>query len=151
MSDANILAKADAGDSAEVAVARYMAANTTNPRVKAYADLLERDHAKGISNVEGAAKKLSLTLQLPAGDTTAQETSHTLDHLKSLSGADRDSAFVNHEIADHKQDIADAKQMETAAKAPEVKSLLEKELPELRKHLDRAEALSHESGESKKK
>jgi len=140
-SDANILAKANAGDSTEVAVAKYMASNTSNAGVKAYANLLERDHAKGISSVEATAKKLNLTLQLPAGDTTVQAAAHALDHLKSLSGADRDSAFINHEIEDHKHDIDEAKQMADKAQAAEVKSLLRKEIPELQKHLDRAEAL----------
>jgi putative membrane protein len=150
MSDAQILAKADAGDSAEVAIAKYMRANSTNGGVKAYASLLDTDHGKGISKVEGTAKKLSLAMQLPAGDTTAQETSHVLDHLKSLNGNDRDTAFVNHEIADHQQDIADAKQMAAAAKNPEVKSLIQKELPELQDHLDRAQKLSTKLGGQKK-
>jgi len=109
--------------------------------VKAYAKLLERDHAKGISSVEATAKKLNLTLQLPAGDTTAQGAAHALDHLKSLSGTDRDTAFINHEVEDHKHDIEETKEMAGKAGAADVKSLLQKELPELQRHLDRAEAL----------
>ena len=146
LSDANILAKANIGDSTEAAVAKYMAANTSNAGVKAYADLLERDHAKGISTVEGTAKRLGLSLQLPAGDTTAQAAAHAMDHLKSLSGTDRDTAFINHEIEDHEHDIAETKKMVGDAKAAEVKSLLEKEIPELQKHLDRAKALSTRLG-----
>src|SRR5690348_7833638 len=56
VTDANILAKADAGDSAEVAIAKYVRAQSTNAAVKAYASLLESDHGKGISKVEGIAK-----------------------------------------------------------------------------------------------
>lgn len=142
MTDANILAKADAGDSAEVAIAKYARANSTNARVKSYASELERDHGKGISKVESTAKKLGLALQLPAGDTTSQAASHALDHLKSLTGHDLDTAFVNHEIADHQHDIDEAKEMTSAAQKPEVKSLLDAELPELRKHLADAQKLS---------
>jgi putative membrane protein len=147
--DAGILAKAQAGDSGEVALGSYMATNATDANVKAYAKLIERDHGKGISEVESVAKKLGVTMQLPAGDTTAQAASSALDHLKSLSGMDRDTAFLNHEIEDHRVDINDAKLMETTAQSPEVKALLKKELPELQKHLDRAKQLSTELGKKK--
>jgi hypothetical protein len=50
--------------------------------------------------------------------------------------------FVNHEVEDHKADINDAKAMRGAAKDPQVKALLEKSLPELQKHLDRAQKLA---------
>jgi putative membrane protein len=142
VTDANILAKADAGDSAEVAIAKYVRAQSTDAAVKQYADLLESDHGKGISKVEGVAKKTSIAMQLPPNDTTAQETQHTLDHLKSLKGHDLDTAFVNHEIQDHQADIDDANKMAAAAQNPAVKSLVQGELPELKKHLDKAQALS---------
>ena len=141
MTDANILAKADAGDSAEVAIAKYARAQSTNSAVKAYASLLESDHGKGISKVEGVAKKTSIAMQLPSNDTTAQETSHTLDHLKSLKGHDLDTAFVNHEVQDHQADIDDAQKMAAAAQNADVKKLVQDELPELKKHLDKAQAL----------
>jgi hypothetical protein len=48
---------------------------------------------------------------------------------------------VAHEIEDHKTDIADANKAAAAAQTPEVKQLVEKSLPELQKHLDRAQAL----------
>jgi putative membrane protein len=149
MSDANILAKADAGDSAEVVLGKYVRAQSTNAGVKSYASLLESDHAKGIGKVEGLAKKLGLQMTLPSNDTTAQGTQHTLDHLKSLKGHDLDTAFVNHEVEDHVHDIQEAKEMAAAAKDPQVKKLLEDELPELKKHLDRGQSLSPKLGIAK--
>jgi putative membrane protein len=150
VTDANILAKADAGDSAEVAIAKYVRSQSTNAGVKAYASLLESDHGKGISKVEGTAKTASIAMQLPPNDTTAQETQHTLDHLKSLKGHDLDTAFVNHEIQDHQADIDDANKMAAAAQNPEVKKLVQGELPELKKHLDKAQALSKQLESAKK-
>jgi len=123
-----------------------MAANTNNPKVKAYANMLRSDHSKGMSKVKSTAAKLSLTMQLPANDTTAQETSHVLDHLKSLNGADRDTAFVNHEVEDHQHDIAEAKQLAQSAQNPQVKSLEQNELPVLQKHLSHAETLTKQLG-----
>jgi putative membrane protein len=142
MNDANILALQQAADSSEVTVASYVRLHTKNPAVKDYAQLLVRDHAKGISNVEATAKKSNIAMQVPAGDTTMQATEHTLDRLKSLSGTDLDTAFVNQEIADHQHDIAETKELITSAQNPEVKSLLEKTVSELQEHLDKAQALS---------
>jgi len=142
MTDGNIVAKAMSGDSAEVVIGRYMASNTKNAAVKSYANLLVSDHSKGMKKVTQLESSTSIAPQPPSNDTTAQETAHVLDHLRSLNGADRDTAFVNHEIEDHQSDIAEAKQMEAAAQNPKVKSMLEKELPELQKHLDRGQALA---------
>jgi len=149
MSDANLLGKAEAGDSAEVAIAKYMMSNTKNAGVRSYADLLQKDHGKGISQVEATAKKASLTPQAPPNDTTTQEASHVIDRLKGLNGNDRDTAFVNHEIQDHQNDIADTKAAISSAQNPDVKALLQKELPELQKHLDRAQSLSKQLGSKK--
>lgn len=146
LTDASILGQEFGGDSAEVQIAKYMIANGTNASVKAYARMLNTDHSKGMTEVQRVAKKTSLTPQAPPNDTTAQETSHTLDHLKSLSGKDRDTAFVNHEVEDHQSDIADAKQAEQAAQNPQVKALLQKALPELQKHLNRAQELQKKLG-----
>ena len=141
LDDAAILGQELGGDSAEVAIATYMLASTTNAAVKAYARLLAHDHGAGMSEARAVAKRVALTPQAPPTDTSARETAHTLDHLKSLSGHDRDTAFVNHEVQDHQSDISDAKQAEQAAENPRVKALLRATLPELRMHLDRARAL----------
>ena len=119
-----------------------MQSSSASAPVKAYAALLVNDHSKGLAKVKSLADELKLTPAAPAGDTSVVAVSHTMDRLKSLSSADLDTAFVNHEIADHKEDIEAAKGMKTAAKNAKVKALVESSLPELRKHLDRAEALA---------
>ncbi len=142
LSDANILAQESDGDSAEVVIGRYAQAHGSTPQVKAYAKLLINDHSKGLSEVHALAKKLSITPEPAPDDTASAETTHTLQHLGTLKGRDFDTAFVAHEIEDHKTDIADAKKAAAAAQNPQVKQLVEKSIPELQKHLDRAEALA---------
>lgn len=149
MTDANILAKESDGDSAEVVIGQYARSHAKDAQVKAYAKLLVDDHGKGLKEVHALATKLSITPQPPADDTASQETSHTLDHLSSLKGRDFDTAFVAHEIQDHRTDIEDAKKSAAAAQNPEVKQLVEKSLPELQKHLDRAQALDKKLAGSK--
>ena len=141
MSDANILAKEYSGDSAEVVIGQYARTHGRDAGVKSYAKLLVDDHGKGQREVGALAKKLAITPQAPADDTAAAETAHTLEHLGTLKGQDFDTAFVAHEIADHQTDIADAHKAAAAAQNAEVKTLVEKSIPELQKHLDKAQAL----------
>jgi putative membrane protein len=140
--DANIIAKEILGDSGEVALATMVKGKATNPAVRAYAEMLVTDHGKGLAAAKALATRTSITPQVPAGDTTAQAISHAAARFESMpKGADLDTAFVNHEIADHKDDISDANAMKGAAQNAEVKAFVEKTIPELQKHLDRAQKL----------
>ena len=142
MSDANILASEIAGDSAEVTIAKAVQPHLSAGPVRDYATLLITDHGKSLGDVHALASKLGITPQLPAGDTTATETSHLLERFAAMSGRTVDTAFVNHEIEDHQHDIADAHSMSAAARNDQVKALVDNSLPELLKHLDRAQSLA---------
>jgi putative membrane protein len=146
LSDANILAQEHGGDSAEVVIGRFASTHASDASVKAYANLLVSDHGKGQREVEALEKKLAITPQAPPDDTVAQETAHTLEHLGTLKGRDFDTAFVAHEIQDHQTDIADARKASAAAQLPEVKTLVDKSLPELQKHLNRGQSLAKKLG-----
>lgn len=149
MSDANIMAKEITGDSAEVALASYMRAHSSDAGVKSFAGLLISDHSKGEKEAKALASKLSITPQPAASDTTSQAAQHAMSQLSSLKGHDLDTAFVAHEIQDHKSDIDDAHKAAAAAQNADVKSFVEKSIPELQKHLDRAQALDKKFSGSK--
>ena len=142
MTDANIIAAEEGGDSAEVALATYMRSHASSAGVKSFAAMLVNDHGKALSQVKSLAGKLNITPQAPPNDTTAQETAHTMATLQSLHGAALDSTFVNHEVADHQHDIAEAHDMAADAQNAEVKSMVQQSLPVLQKHLDRAQQLA---------
>jgi putative membrane protein len=141
LSDANIVAKVEAGDSSEVAVASYMQSHASSAGVKSYATMLVDDHGKDLRETKALASRLNITPQMPPSDTTAQKTAHALDHLKSLSGTNADTAFVNAEVLDHVHDIPEHKDLAAQAQNPQLKSAIEKSIPVLQKHLDRAEQL----------
>jgi len=141
MTDANIVAAAEGGDSSEVAVSSYMRTHASSAAVKSYANMLYDDHSKSLREMKSLASAQKITPQEPPGDTTAQKTAHTLDHLKSLSGANVDTAFVNAEVMDHQHDIPEHQQMASQAQNAQLKDALQKGIPTLQKHLDRAQAL----------
>jgi putative membrane protein len=141
LTDANIVAKESAGDTAEVVIAQYVGAHTTDPDVKSFAKMLISDHSKGKREVDSLTRKLSIVPQRPSDDTTSAEIAHTINHLATLTGRDLDTAFVNHEVQDHQTDIADAQKAVAAAQNPDLKALVQKSIPELQKHLEAAQAL----------
>lgn len=150
LSDANIIAKMEGSDSSEVAIATFARGKATNAGVKSYATMLINDHKKALSEAKGLEKKTSINAQTPPNDTTAQETSHVLDRLKSIAkGMDFDTAFVNHEVEDHQHDISDTQSMIGAAQNADVKAALQKSLPVLQKHLNRAQELQGQLGKGK--
>lgn len=142
LTDANILAKEEGGDSAEVALATYMRAHASSAGVKSFATMLVDDHGKSLRQTKALASKLNVTPQAPPNDTTAQGTAHVMDRLKTLKGTALDTAFVNHEVSDHQHDIEDAHMMASAAQNAQVKSLIQQSIPVLQKHLDRAQQLA---------
>lgn len=141
LTDANIVAEAEGGDSSEVAVSSYMRTHASSAAVKGYANMLYDDHSKSLREMKSLASAQKITPQEPPGDTTAQKTAHTLDHLKSLSGANVDTAFVNAEVLDHQHDIPEHQQLASQAQNAQLKDALQKSIPVLQKHLDRAQAL----------
>jgi putative membrane protein len=142
LSDANILAKEEGGDSSEVAIATYVRSHAASAGVKSYAGMLVDDHGKALRQVKSTASTLKITPQVPPNDTTAQKTAHTMATLQSLHGAALDSTFVNDEIMDHQHDIAEAHEMANSAQNAQVKSLVQSSIPVLQKHLDRAQQLA---------
>ena len=141
MSDANIIAQEIGGDSAEVVIATYVRGHASDAGVKSYASQLVTDHSRGEKEAKSLATKLSITPQPAPNDTTSQETEHVMSRFATLKGHDLDTAFVAHEIQDHQTDIDDAHKAAAAAQNAEVKSFVEKSIPELQKHLDRAQEL----------
>ena len=118
----------------------------SSPQVKAFAQQMVTDH----SGVNKAATELVGKLHvIPEGSPTStslkQGGDDNLAHLKTLSGAAFDRAYVDHEVAYH-QAVIDA--MDSAlipnAKNAELKALLVKVRPAFVAHLAHAKALQTE-------
>lgn len=141
MTDANILAHEMAANRGEVALGQYMAAHGGTAAVRAYGATLARDHAAGLASTRRVATRAGVTPRMQPGDDIAEESARALRHIRSLRGAARDTAFVNHAVSDHREDIEDANRMARDATRAAVRQLVAGTLPELRRHLQRAEAL----------
>lgn len=149
LTDANILAKMAGSDSSEVAVARSVQPHLASAGAKAFAQMLIDDHSKARAETDSLARALSITPEPPANDTTAQQTEHLITRFSSMQGTALDTAFVHHEVKDHRHDIADTRKMIGQAQHQQVKHALRKSLPVLEKHLHRAQSLERQSARSR--
>src|SRR5262245_25652792 len=144
LTDENILAVTGEGARAGMHLARLAPNRVKHARVKRFAQALGEDHSRTDRAVKDLERKLNLTEELPASDTTAQELQHLVERFNSLKPSAFDTAFINHVIENHARDIAEARMLAGRAKRPEVRELLQSSIPELKAHLNHAKTLKQE-------
>jgi putative membrane protein len=130
------LKEAMEGNLAEVQMGQLAQKNGTSDGVRAYGQMLEKDHSDANKKAAEAAKSIGVTP--PSEPNSKQKADY--DRMSKLSGAKFDGEFAKHMVADHKKDI---KEYEKAAKKTDAAGTYANEtLPTLRKHLDSAQSLS---------
>ena len=130
-------------DNVDIAGAKLAAKQTSNPKVKEFAELMLRDHTSVNKQATDLAKKLNLTPeQSPTSQSLKSDGDKSLAKLRGLKGAEFDKAYVDNEVAYHEAVI---KAMEETlipnAKNAELKALLESGKPIFVSHLNHAKEL----------
>jgi putative membrane protein len=130
----------------DVAAAKQALAKTHNPKVKAFAEEMVRDHTAVNEKALALCKKLGVT---PEDNPTSQklqaDAKAERETLAGLKGKAFDKAYVDNEVAYHK---AVNGALETtlipSAQNAELKALLETGLKLFKEHQAHAEHLAHE-------
>jgi putative membrane protein len=135
--DSDFLKKAAKGGMAEVELGKLALQKASSPDVKAFADLMIRDHTK--ANRELTALAASKGLELPTGKGMGGDVSAV--HLKMLSGKSFDDAYVKNMLEDHKEDVADFQKESESAQDSDVRKFAAKTLPTLKTHLSKIEKI----------
>ncbi|HEX9603497.1 MAG TPA: DUF4142 domain-containing protein [Myxococcales bacterium] len=125
--------------------------------VKDYGAMLVRDHQKADQDVKAVASKLNIDLDAKKMDADRQMKSdadhqakreakqHRMDELQKLTGRDFDRAFAQMMVNGHREVIEMVKSARNDVK-PEVKDLLDKLLPVLQRHEDKANDILNKLG-----
>lgn len=127
----------------DVAAAEQALAKTQNPDVRAFAELMARDHAAVNEQALALVTKLGVTPE--DNDTSmalATAAAETAARLDGLSGAEFDKAYVANEVAYHQTvngALRDA--LIPSAQNAELKALLETGLTLFTEHQTHAEML----------
>lgn len=148
LSDANIAAIVIAANDADISYGRLAAARTTDPRVKQFAEMMQRDHG----GVNTLAAQLATRLRLTPADhplslDLRDQAEAIRDTLRELEGPALDRFYAANEVRYHANLL---ESMEAAlvpqARNRDFKALLEQVLPTVRAHFRLAVQLKDQVG-----
>jgi putative membrane protein len=145
--DYKFVTDAAKGGMTEVELGQLAEQKASNPAIKDFGKKMAEDHKKANDELTQLVSQKGATL--PA-DVTSTGEKRVEDHLRNLSGADFDKAYMDHMVKDHKKDVKEFEKMSKEAKDPELKAWAAKTLPTLQQHLQTAENLDQAAKAEKK-
>lgn len=124
---------------AEVKLGQLAQDKSSNARIKAFGEMMVRDHSKANDELKALAGKKNVTLPAKIGDAHQKK----YDDLSKKSGKDFDKAYINAMVDGHEAAVSDFKKQTDNSDA-DVKEWVNKTLPTLQMHLDSARAIKKE-------
>jgi putative membrane protein len=121
---------------AEVKLGQLAKEKGTNTRIKAFGEMMVRDHSKANDELKALAGKKNVTLPATIGDAHQKK----YDDLSKKSGKDFDKAYINAMVDGHQSAVDNFKNNADNSDA-DVKEWVNKTLPTLQMHLDSAKAI----------
>jgi putative membrane protein len=125
----------------EVDMAKMGQDKAQNEQVKEFARQLEEDHSEALDVLRTVASRANLELEKQ--DDAARASMN--NKMGNVTGPQFDTQFVSEMIDKHRQGIADFERQQNTATG-ELKSFIDKTLPVMRGHLQRAEELEKQLG-----
>ena len=142
LGDSTIVAILDEANKADSAAGALALKKATRPDVKAFAKLMMAEHhALRVAGQE-LAKQLNVTPKPPEHDPLAGYTRNEAATLqKTPKGPDFDRTYIDNEVSVHQAVLDFANQARVTTQTPELRALIEKAIPVIKKHLEQAESI----------
>jgi putative membrane protein len=134
----NFAVTAANGGMMEVELGKIAQDKASSARVKAFGEMMVKDHTEANNNLKAIATSLNIALP----DSVSDDTKKDIDKMKMKKGKDFDKAYVDMMLNDHKKDIAEFRKCADNCSDSTVKSFAYNTLPVLEKHLDSIEAIA---------
>ena len=134
--ESEFVQKAVKGNQMEVDLAEMAQGKAENQAVDDFASQLEKDHSDVLDELRRIADKADLKMT----DEPHAEKASMTNKLDALKGAAFDREYVSAMIEKHKASIAEFEKMQSTATG-ELKAFIDKTLPVMREHLQKAETL----------
>ena len=142
LTDSNIVAILDEANKADSAAGALALKKASRPDVKAFAKLMMSEHHTLRVAGQDLAKQLNVAPKPPEHDPLAGYTRNEAATLqKTPKGAEFDRVYIDNEVSVHQAVLDFANQARVTTGTPELKALIEKAIPVIRKHLDQAESI----------
>ena len=140
--DADFLVEAASGGMTEVQLGQLAQSNSMNKGIKAFGELMIRDHREGREKLKNLAQ--SKNIVLPGEISTHQQ--RIKERLEKRKGEEFDRAYISLMIDDHRKDIREFEKAAKNAADPEIRAFAMDQLPVLNSHLDSARNLQKKMG-----
>src|ERR1041385_156134 len=135
--DQDFITEAVKGGKSEVEMGNLAKDKAQNSRVKAYADMMVRDHTKANSELESLLKEKKYS---PPSQQMDKQEDH-MSSLKNQHGKDFDRAYMKMMVKDHDKDIDLFTKESNSGTDSQLKDFARKTLPLLKVHLDSAKTI----------
>lgn len=140
MTDANIVAVLDAANRADSAGGAVAVKKATRPDVRAYAKLMMGEHHALRVQGQQLAKQLGVEPKPPERDPLAPYVASEMKALQTTpKGAEFDQTYIDNEVTIHQAVLDFANQARVTTQTPQLRELIEKAIPTIRKHLEQAQ------------
>lgn len=135
--DEDFVKEAASGGLMEVELGKYAEQTALTQRVKNFASMMVRDHAKSNEELRALATTKNVNLPLTMDDSH----SDMMSDLQKKKGEDFDKEYIKMMVDDHQKDIDEFKKQAEKGSDPELKAFAAKTLPVLESHLDSAKSV----------
>jgi putative membrane protein len=125
------------GGMMEVAVGKLASEKAVSKRIRAFGQMMVKDHSEANDKLKGIASSLNIALP----DSLSDDSKKELDNLSKKTGKDFDKAYMDMMVDDHKKDVAEFRKAADNLSDSTIKSFAESTLPVLEKHLDSAQSI----------
>ena len=142
LDDATIIAIFDGANTADIETGVLAAERGHSKEVRAFGEMLARDHRQVRQTGRDLATKLGVTPTPQKDDAGAKAHAQAMGTLRSKTGPDFDRAFLQHEVAFHKSVIdAVSSTLLPAVRNEELRALVVKVAPAFEAHMLAAQGL----------
>jgi putative membrane protein len=171
--DNAFLKKAMEGSETEIELGHLAQTKAQDPRVKEFANMMITDHTQALNRLHDAMgtspgstynkNKQTDPTRSAGGIHLSKQDQQTKNRLSKLSGAEFDRAYMDAMVTDHRKDVrefeteaalapaSDASRQKPGTNANEnsAPAIARELLPTLKKHLQEAESIQQELGQTK--
>jgi putative membrane protein len=142
LTDSNIVAVLDAANRADSTAGALALKKAASAEVRRFAKLMISEHHAMRVEGQQLAKKLGVAPKPPEKDPLAPYVASEMKALQSAPrGAAFDRVYIDNEVTLHQAVLDFANQARVTTQTPELRALIEKAVPLVRKHLEQAQAL----------
>lgn len=147
LSDANIFSMIGMSNAGEIGTSKAVQGKVADASVKTFAADMVKEHTAMQGEADKLATKLNVTPQAPPQADAMQKTTDSVTTAhKSATGAALDRQYMTFQVQAHQSTLDNLQRFETQAQNAELKALIQKAIPKVQGHLQRAQEIQGKLG-----